>query len=306
MTDERRPTFAHRIEQGLFMGAVAMSGALGDRGSAALGSALGKLGYFPLRFRRKLVEKHLRIAFPERADEWIQRTARAAYAHLGREAIATIRLARMSRDDVLARTTVSGLDEFRDALGKGAGLVLVSGHVGNHEIGAAALSARGIPLDLVVQRQANPLFDAALIKSRERLGLGVIDRFQATRLAMKALRQGRAVAFAADQNAGKAGVFVPYFGRLASTHRGAALFAVKTGAPVFLGTSLRKGHGYDVTLQEVVVDRGGELDDVVYRLTLAFTQKLEEVVRATPEQYLWLHRRWKTRPPEEPHRGVQG
>jgi Kdo2-lipid IVA lauroyltransferase/acyltransferase len=299
MSDERRPTLMHRLEQTLFMGAVQASRVLGDGAAARFGSGLGRLGYFPLKFRRELVEKHLRRAFPDRDAEWIRATARAAYAHLGREAIATIRLARMTREDVLARTTVIGLDAFKQSLAQGKGLVLASGHIGNHEIGAAALSARGIPLDLVVQRQANPLFDAALIASRERLGLGVIDRFQATRLAIKALRGGRAVAFAADQNAGKAGIFVPFFGHLASTHRGAALFAVKTEAPLFLGTSLRTGNRYEVTLQPVEVDRTGDLEDVVYRLTVAFTQKLETVVRAAPEQYLWLHRRWKTRPPEE-------
>ncbi len=297
----RQPSVAHRAQQVLFMSAVTVARVLGDHGSAALGGALGRLGYFPLRFRRQLVEKHLRWAFPERDDAWIRATARAAYAHLGREAIATIRLARMTRDDVLARTTVIGLDAFQRALAEGNGLVLASGHVGNHEIGAAALSARGIPLDLVVQRQANPLFDASLIGSRKRLGLGVIDRSHATKLAIKALRGGRAVAFAADQNAGKAGIFVPFFGKPASTHRGAAVFAVKTGAPLFLGTSLRKGNEYEVLLQRVDVPREGDLDDVVYRLTLAFTQRLEAVVRQAPEQYLWLHRRWKTRPPEETH-----
>jgi KDO2-lipid IV(A) lauroyltransferase len=302
----RKPTLAHRAQQLLFEGTVRLSQLLGDKGSAALGGSIGRLGFFPLKFRRALVEKHLRWAFPERDDAWIRATARAAYAHLGREAIATIRLARMSRDDVLARTTVIGLDEFRAALEAGNGLVLASGHVGNHEIGAAALSARGIPLDLVVQRQGNPLFDASLIESRRRLGLGVIDRFHATRLAIKALRSGRAVAFAADQNAGKAGIFVPFFGRLASTHRGAALFAVKTGAPLFLGTSLRKGNGYEVQLQRVDVPREGDLDDVVYRLTIAFTERLEAVVRQAPEQYLWLHRRWKTRPPGETSPGQPG
>ena len=300
MEDSRKPTLAHRLEQGLFMAAVHASRLLGDRGSAAAGGALGSLGYFPLRFRRRLVETHLRLAFSDKDADWIHATARSAYAHLGREAIATIRLARMTRDDVLARTTVIGLEAFREALAEGRGVVIASGHIGNHEIGAAALAARGIPLDLVVQRQGNPLFDASLIASRQRLGLGVIDRAKATRLAIKSLRQGRAVAFAADQNAGKAGIFVPFFGRPASTHRGAALFAVKTGAPLFLGTSIRQGQRYEVTLQLVEVDRTGELDDVVYRLTVAFTERLEAVVRTAPEQYLWLHRRWKTRPPEEP------
>ena len=299
MSDSRRPTFAHRLEYALFSGAVGLSSLLGQQGSDKFGGAAGKLGYFPIRFRRRLVERHLRLAFPEQDDAWIERTTRRAYAHLGREALATIRLARLSREEVLARTTVIGLEALQAALDRAQGVVIASGHIGNHEIGAAALSARGVPLDLVVQQQGNPLFNNALNDARRRLGLGIIDRAQAQRLALKALRGGRAVAFAADQNAGKAGLFVPFFGRPASTHRGAALFAVKTGAPLFLGTSLRKGDGYEVTLQEVDVDRAGELDDVVYRLTAAFTARLEEVVRSAPDQYLWLHRRWKTRPPED-------
>ena len=272
---------------------------MGARLSAAFGGGLGKLGYFPLRIRRGVVEQNLRSAFPDRDDTWIRATMRGAYAHLGRETLATMRLRYLDREPVVARTHVIGLDLFRAALREGRGLVLASGHVGNHEMGAAALAARGIPLDLIVQRQGNPLFDAALSDARAHLGLGIIDRRKAQRLALKALRAGRAVAFAADQNAGKSGVFVPFFGRLASTHRGAALFAYKTGAPLFLGTSLRKGTGYEVTLQLVDVDRSGELDDVVYRLTAAFTARLEEVVRSAPDQYLWLHRRWKSRPPEE-------
>ncbi|MGQ0813456.1 MAG: lysophospholipid acyltransferase family protein [Gemmatimonadota bacterium] len=299
MTEPRRPTLLQRVEHALFSSAVSLSALLGDRGSSLLGGALGRLGYFPIRFRRKHVERHLRIAFPHKDDAWIETTMRKAYAHLGREALATIRLARLSREQVLERTQIIGLDEFMRALNEGKGIVLASGHVGNHELGAAALSARGIPLDLVVQQQGNPLFDAALNNARRRLGLGIIDRFQAQRLAMKALRGGRVVAFAADQNAGKAGVFVPFFGKLASTHRGAALFAVKIGAPLFLGTSLRKDDRYQVTLARVAVDRNGPLDDVVYQLTAAFTAHLEEVVRSAPDQYLWLHRRWKTRPPGE-------
>lgn len=298
--DTRKPTLSHRVEHAAFMSAAGLSALLGDRGSAKLGAAFGALGYFPLRFRRKLVEKQLRSAFPEKDDAWIRRTARAAYAHLGREALEVIRLGRMSQQAVLDRTTITGLDEFRAALAEGKGLVLVTGHVGNHEIGAAALAARGIALDAVIQRQGNPLFDKALNTARQRLGLGIIDRFEATRQVIRSLRNGRAVGFASDQNAGKTGVFVPFFGRLASTHRGAALFAIKTGAPLFLGTAIRRGNGYDVRLERVDADRTGELEDAIYRLTAAFTARLEAVVRTAPEQYLWLHRRWKTRPPEEP------
>jgi Kdo2-lipid IVA lauroyltransferase/acyltransferase len=298
MTDERRPNTRHRIEHALYSGAVMLSSALGVRGSSAFGGAVGKLGYFPIKFRTKLVEKNLRLAFPDRDDEWIRKTMRAAYAHLGREALETLRLSRVTREELIARADVTGFDEFKKAFAEGKGVVLVTGHVGNHEMAASLLAAYGFPLDVVVQQQENPLFNAALNDARARLGVRIIDRFQAHRLAIKSLRTGRTVGFAADQNAGKAGVFVPFFGKLASTHRGPALFALKTGAPMFLATLLRRGDRYEGTLQRVEVDRSGPLENSVYNLTAAFTAKLEEVVRAAPEQYLWLHRRWKTAPPE--------
>lgn len=299
MSATRRTTLAHRVEHAAFAGAVALSALLGERASAAFGEAIGRFGYFPLRFRRKLVEDQLHRAFPEKGDRWIRKTMRGAYAHLGREALATIRLARATQEQVIERTRmVRGFAEFQAAVRAGKGVVMVTGHVGNHEVGAAALAARGVPLDLVVQRQGNPLFDAALNEARQRLGLGIIDRFQAQRLALKSLRAGRVVGIAADQNAGKAGVFVPFFGRPASTHRGAALFAVKMNAPLFVGAAHRKGREYEIVLERVEVDRSASLDDVVYALTAAFTARLEAFVRAAPDQYLWLHRRWKTAPPE--------
>jgi KDO2-lipid IV(A) lauroyltransferase len=108
------------------------------------------------------------------------------------------------------------------------------------------------------------------------------------------------VAFVSDQDAGRDGVFVPFFGRLASTHRGAALMAIRTGAPLFLGVPLRVAAGrYSIRVREIRTDRSGQLDDAVQRLTAAYTELLETAIRSAPDQYLWLHRRWKTRPPEE-------
>jgi KDO2-lipid IV(A) lauroyltransferase len=260
---------------------------------ASLGAGVGRLGYSVFKFRRDLVEQNLRTAFPFADDAWISRTAKAAYAHVAREALETIRLTRASKAQILARTTLLG----EEHLAKPA--VLVSGHIGNHEMAGAAMATRGFPLDIVAQRQGNPLFDAALIGARERLGIRVIDRAQATMHVVRSLRSGRLVGFAADQDAGRAGIFVSFFGRPASTHRGAALFAVRANVPLIMISSLRVGDRYEVRGEEIVVDRAGEVDDVVYQLVQAFTSRLEQVVRAAPEQYLWLHRRWKTRPPEE-------
>lgn len=293
-----KPTLQHRIEYALFGGMVSLAVLLGDRGADGLGNIVGRLGYL-LGFRRKLVESNLRIAFPDADDAWIRATVRQAYEFVAREALAMLRAGRLSREEVLERTAIKGADVMRDALAEGHGVVLVSGHIGNHELGVAALGLRGYIGDIVVQKQGNPLFHAAITRTRKRFNAGIIDREKASRRVVKALRAGRIVVFASDQNAGRSGVFVPFFGKLASTHRGAALFAYRTGAPLVFAATLRRGKVYEVSLERLDVDRTGDMDDVVYRMTAAFTAKLEEVVRTAPDQYLWLHRRWKTRPERE-------
>lgn len=299
-TGQQRATIAHRVEYLLFATAVRLSNALGERPAARAAATLGGLAYRPLGIRRRDVEAHLRAAFPQRGEPWIRATATACYAHVAREALALLRLSTMDRRELVARTEIVGLEAFRAALEQGRGLVLVTGHLGNWEIGGAALAARGIPLDGVAQRQANPLFDRAIAAARERLGMRLIDRRRAPSLALRSLRAGRVVAFVADQNAGGAGVFVPFFGRLASTHRGPALLALRADAPVFLGTALRlPGGHYRVRLEAVTRPAADARDDALGQLTAAFTTRLEDAVREAPDQYFWHHRRWKTRPPEE-------
>ncbi|RMH13875.1 MAG: hypothetical protein D6701_11870 [Gemmatimonadetes bacterium] len=227
---------------------------------------------------------------------------RAAYRHLMREAVTTFRLARMDAAEVVARTRVEGLEALERALAAGRGALVVTGHLGNWEIGGAALSARGLPVDVVAHRQKNPLFDAALVRSRARLGLRVIVKNDAFREGLAALREGRVLALVADQNVRRRGVFVDFFGRPASTAKGAGLFALRTGAPIFLGVSLREPGipaRYRVVLESVPVTRGAGLDEDVRRVTAHFTAALERWIRQAPEQYFWHHRRWKTRPADE-------
>ena len=297
----RAPTLHHRLEHLLYRAVVGLGRLFAERAARWIGAALGRLAYRPLGIRRRIVETHLRQAFPDRDDRWIRATAAASYAHLGREAMRMLLLSTLWPEDVIVRTRVDGLDEFMAALEKGRGLVLVTGHFGNWEIGGAALAARGVPLDVVAQRQSNPLFDRSIVEARERLGMRVIERRNAPREGLRALRRGRAVAFVADQDARRAGVFVPFFGRLASTHRGPALLALRTGAPIFLGTMVRvDDESYHVRLEEIDVQRDGETEAAIERLTAAFTHRLELAVRASPAQYFWHHRRWKTRPDQEP------
>jgi Kdo2-lipid IVA lauroyltransferase/acyltransferase len=294
-----RVRLRHRIEYAALRSVLAGSGMLSDESAAATGAALGRLGY-PLGIRRDIVHGNLRIAFPDADAEWIDRTARASYEHLGRETMAMLRLATISREALIERTRTVNEDAVIDALERGRGIVVVAGHLGNWEIGAAMMAARGYAVDVIAKRASNPLFYDRVLSARERLGVGVIDFQRATRQALQALRAGRSVAFAADQHAGRSGLWVPFFGRPASTYRGPALMALRTGAAMFLSIPLRTDDGsYEITLERITVERTDDMDADVLRLTEVYTQRLEAAIRAHPEQYVWQHRRWRT-PPGSP------
>ncbi|HUG39828.1 MAG TPA: lysophospholipid acyltransferase family protein [Longimicrobiales bacterium] len=303
----RRPTVRHRLEYFLVRGVQGLERVLGSALAGGLMAAAARLAYRPAGIRRDVVESHLRRAFPDREERWIRRTAAASYAHLGREGLSLLRLYRLGRADVLGETrVVEGLDAIREAVASGRGAVVVTGHFGNWEIGGAAVAARGIPLDVVVQRQANPLFDRLINDARARLGMRVIYRGRATREALRALRRGRVVAFVADQDAREAGIFVPFFGTPASTFRGPAVLALRSGAPVFIGTAVRGPDGrHEVRLRPIPLPPPGDPEERAAALTAAHVGALEEVIRAAPEQYFWHHRRWKTAP-GPPSRGERG
>ncbi|HEX9710768.1 MAG TPA: lysophospholipid acyltransferase family protein [Candidatus Thermoplasmatota archaeon] len=276
-----------------------MLGALPEAVALEAGAALGWLAGVVFRVRRGVVDANLVRAFPHEDASWRRRVAVESYRHLGREAVMTFRLARSGPEDVIARTDVLGLASLVDAAST-RGAVVATGHFGNWELGGSAVAARGVPLDVVAFRQRNRLFDEELVRTRGRLGMRVVTRGRAPREVLRSLRDGRITALVADQNAGRRGVFVDFFGHPASTARGPALFALRSGAALFTGFCLAMGGSprrYVVHLEEVPVERNGDLEEDVLRLTRAHGERLERFIRRAPEQYFWQHNRWKTRPP---------
>ncbi len=301
----RRPTPGHRFQYLAYRTLLGVLRVIPERWALGLGAGLGWFAGVVLGIRRGVVRRHLRQAFPTREAGWRRRTLGASFRHLGRESVATFLMGRMDRDEILRRTEVEGLEAMEAALEEEKGVILVTGHFGNWEMGGAALAAREIPLDVVAQRQRNPLFDADITRTREKLGMRVVPRDKAPRQVLRALRMGRVVALVADQNARRSELFVDFFGKKAATARGAAIFALRTGSPIFLG-GCRRLDGpiarYGVTLSRVEFTPTGDQEEDVLRLTETHTRYLERVIRSSPEQYFWQHRRWKTRPPEESER----
>ena len=265
----------------------------------SIGSFLGWITGSVLRVRRTEVDEHLFLAFPERTDAWRHDVARASYAHLGREAVATLRLSRATDKDLSERIRIPDLALFQTAVEEGRGVILVTGHLGNWEVGGGAFTSRGISLDAIAKGMANKAIGDAIAGVRERLGIDLIHMGEVAREVPRSLLRGRVVAILADQHAHKGGILVSFFGREASTTRAPALFAIRTGAPIFLGIALRDPgwrQRYTVSLERIDFQSSGEVDADIRRLTAAHSAALERAVRLAPEQYFWQHRRWKSAP----------
>ena len=282
--------------------------ALPERTADAFGRRLGAAAY-RTGIRRRTVEENLRLAFPEAPEEWRRSVARGAYEHLGREAAAMLRLSRLDPRAVVERTVTRGWEEMEAALAEGNGCILATGHYGNWEIAAATVASRGVPIAAIVRRQGNPLVNRRLDETRRRLGVETISQREALLKVPRALRGNGVVGIVGDQDARKAGVFVPFFGVPASTHRGPALFALRFGAPVFACVARRlpgPAVRYEVSGTRVSVPRTGDQEADVRALTAELAARLEASIREAPEQYFWFHRRWKSRPRAEPEAAEAG
>ena len=295
-------TAAHRAEYAALRAASGALRGLGVRGASAVGARIGGLGFAPLKIRRGVAEEQIAKAFPGFSADQVAEVARESYEHLGRTAMETMLLPSRSREEVVEMfSEVEGWHHVEERLARGNGLILASGHVGNWELGGAYLAARGLPISAVARHMANPLVDRYLTRTRERLGLNVIHDEQAVRKVPRAIREGGAVAFLVDQAAvGLASTWVPFFGRLAKTPRGPAVFALRLDTPiVFAGVSRRPDGRFRFSFEPVEVPRTGVTDTDVDAIVGAYTSVLEQFVRKVPGQYLWQHRRWKHLPPPE-------
>ncbi|HUF28066.1 MAG TPA: lysophospholipid acyltransferase family protein [Gemmatimonadaceae bacterium] len=299
----RSPSIGHRAEYYTLRGAVAALERMPFYRAASLGERIGALGYRPLGIRRRVVERQVAAAFPGLPDAEVRDIARAAYRHLGRTAIETALMPSLGRQEILALVeSVDNWSTVERAMAGGKGCILVTGHLGNWELGGAYLAARGIAVEAIVRRMGNPLFDRYLNETRARYGVSVVYDTEAARQIPRSLRENRLVAFLADQGVlGLASTFVPFFGRPAKTPRGAAVFALRLGVPAIFGAAIRQPGGrYRLSFETIMVEDTGDRERDVDTIVARYTETLERWVRRAPEQYFWHHRRWRRQPPDTP------
>jgi len=287
-----RTSLSQRLQYaGLVLFALVLR-ALPRKVRSFLGAALGQLIHF-LAIRRRVTEANLAAAFPTLPKRAVRTLSRRVYRHFGRVATAFVDLPLLSPDDIGRWILCDDFAVLRDTLARGKGGIFFSGHLGNWEIMGAIVARAGFPVTFVVTTQSNKLVEELIDRYRMQVGIEIVKRKDAIRGVLSALKRNRFVAILMDQDAHEDGAFAPFFGRLASTPRGAAVFHIRTGAPLIFAHSVRlPGERYRIRLTPF--DSRGEQDPDI--LTARMSATLEDAIRETPEQWLWMHRRWKTRP----------
>ena len=274
---------------------------LPPRALRALLAGAGGLWYQLGARRRRVAEENVQLALRDTRSAAERRAiARGSFRNLGTVA-AELLLSRR----ILATRTAAGRFEYEGDwellhadLEAGRGALIVTGHLGNWEASNWALRHRGVRLRAVVRTLDDPLLDALVTDLRGGEGV-VIRKWGAARGILRAVREGACVGLLGDQNAGKHGVFVPFFGVDACTFPLPGALHARFGVPLYVGSALRRGGGFSVPLRRLVAPEDVSAPEAEKWALRAIHAALEEWIQLYPQQYNWGHRRWRTRPPGE-------
>jgi Kdo2-lipid IVA lauroyltransferase/acyltransferase len=269
------------------------------RSARAFGSLLWA---FDKRHRDRAIE-NIALSFPELYPPQVQTIARRSIEHFCELAMDVMFTTRVISVETWHRYVhLRNFQASLDILLRGNGAIMITGHYGNWEILGYTLASLGIRTYSVARPIDNPHFDSWLLGVREKKGQIILSKRGVTTSAQEVLANKGVLAFIADQNAGPKGMFVPFFGRLASTYKSIGLLAMQYNVPVIVGYARRRGDKFefDIGVEDVIYpeDWKNQPDELHY-ITARYTRAIEMFVREDPTQYLWIHRRWKTRPKDE-------
>ncbi|MBI2956946.1 MAG: lysophospholipid acyltransferase family protein [Acidobacteria bacterium] len=304
-TNPERPPWRNRLEYVAVVGLFVLLRSLPRGMARPVGAALGGLLFWLHPRWRRVGLINLRLAFPELSERERRRILRRSFRHLGWHLAEFARFPRHTPESIRHVVVYDGFENYQRAAARGRGVLYLTAHVGAWELSSFMHSLQGYPLAYVNRPLDNPLVDALVNRYRCRGGNRALDRRHAARGILQQLRAGGAVGVLMDQNVleGDANLFADFFGLPASTTAGLARLALRTDAavvPVFLlwdGRLQRYRLRFEPALELV---RTGDPERDMLENTACFNRVLEEVIRRHPDHWLWIHRRWATRPPGQP------
>ena len=269
----------------------------------AVGAALGAL-VWALGIRRRVVLDNLRLALPDRSEGERRAIARATYRNLGQMIPEFLRVPALPPADLERIFEIEGWEIFEAARARGKGVIACTGHYGNFEVLAAAMTLRGVPITMITRPMGKSGANDLWRRARTQAGVEdlTVERGQTLRAATRSLKAGRVLGYVIDQNQPRRrAVFPTFFGVPAATSPTPAVLAMRTGAAVVFTLSVPLGDGRHKVVIEGPIEppATGDRDADVLAFMQEATDRLERWVRRHPDRWYWLHRRWKTRPAEE-------
>jgi KDO2-lipid IV(A) lauroyltransferase len=293
-----------RLEFFLVFVLVRGLGVLPRRWARAAGAGLGWLAFLFTGRLRQTGERNLEIAYPGSAAAWRKDIVRQLYRNLGLHLAEFCRMSRYTPECTRSFIRYAGLEHYLAARDAGRGVLVITGHLGLWELSSFYHSLMGYPMSMVIRRLDNPLVDRLVNSIRCLHGNAVLHKDDFARGLLGAMRRGETVGILMDTNmTPPQGVFVDFFGTPACTASGLARVAMRTEAAMLPGflTWREEEKKYVLEFGErlELVRTGDDEQDIVTNTQIC-TDAIEAWVRRFPEQWLWVHRRWKTRPPGEP------
>jgi len=277
--------------------------ALPESWALSLGAFLGLMWYYLIPIRRRVVMQNLDLALGVDYDRrGLRKIARATYRNLGISAIEFFLVKKLTPGIVKEKFVMEGASNLEAAQRLGKGVLVLTAHFGNWDLLCCSQALAGYPLHVITKSLKAGGLNDFWMETRRRCGLNLIEARGSMKKILKALRRNEIVAFVIDQNMlHSQGVFVDFFGKPACTTYSLALLAERTGAPVIPIFILRQGLGrHRIVIQEpLVYQTVGRRRENILHNTRIYTAILEDMIRSRPDHWLWLHRRWKTRQPEE-------
>jgi KDO2-lipid IV(A) lauroyltransferase len=264
---------------------------------------LGKLLWKYYHRGRKRALENLRASFPEKSETWIYKTGQRSFEHvvmLTIDVLFTPRLVKKNNWRKYSR--YKNVERVKWMMKEGRGLLIVGAHYGNFEIVGYLMGLFDFNVYSVARPLDNRYINNYLYGVRQRMGQQIIDKKGAAELMQKITKTGATLCFVADQDAGRKGIFVDFFGRKASTYKSIGLIAITQNIPIVVGYSRRiyNRFFFEIGANRIIFpDEWADKDDPLKWVTAEYTKAIEDFIREEPSQYWWLHRRWKHRPKDE-------
>lgn len=271
--------------------------------ASGFGAALGRIAYAILPHERKKTVAHLTWVFEkEKSPAEIRRIARKVFANLGRNAAEWLKMPRLSDAQIVARVEVENFEIVEEALRGGKGIILLTGHFGNWEWLAAYFGSlrkeRGYAGGVLAKRIYFEPYNRLLVNLRASHGVETYFRDESPRKILKALGQNHILGILPDQDVKKIdGIFIPFFGKDAYTPTAPVAIAMASGAPLVPVFLIREGRKFRMSVEKpIAVRRAEDKAEALRRHTIEWSGILEKYLKRYPDQWVWMHRRWKTRP----------